>query len=180
MQRYITAVIDAVQPIKNFLKIYAARFIEWPQSGINRTAHPGSHRHIAIGIRDVILQIDIKEIRCKAFEGIGTVVFPTQSQISRLVNNPKIRSVNTLKCLNRSRNSLKKTLGMRLMCQTYIPLGCLVGCALGVRDICVGLNTDAQQIATKCICQIEMRGNIAQTLRSLGTILGYGKIAGCH
>ena len=69
---------------------------------------------------------------------------------------------------------------MRLMCQTYIPLGCLIGRALGMHNICIGLDTDAQQIATKRVSQIEMRRNIPQALRSIGTILGYGKIASRH
>ena len=133
-----------------------------------------------MGIGNVILQIDVKEMGREAFEGFRAVVLAAQGQIARFVDEAKIGAVNFLQDIERPGDGFKEALGVRLMRQADPALCGFIGGALGGRDVRIGFEADAQEVAREGIGQVEVWGNVTQAVWPMGAVFGDGKIARCH
>ena len=173
-------IADLAQCIDQRGKVDASLFPDWNLSKGDPAAAPGIEVVWAIGCQQLILQVDIEDMRGETTDGFQTIGLATEFEIGRFVDQAEVGPVDTLQDFERPVDFFEETFSVALVGQAEVALGGFVGSAARPGDILIGFETDAQEWRTELFSEVEVGCDIAQGERPLIGIFGDREVAGHH
>ena len=180
MEGDVAGVADGVEAFEDGLKLDAARGVQGMEGGHNGSACPGFHWFLSGRVRGMILQVDVEEVGLKRSNGFRAVVFAAQGQVGGFVDEAKVRAVDFAQGVQGSGYGFKEAEGVALVREPDAAFGGFFGRSLGEGDVCLGFHADADEGTAQGLCEVQIRGDVAQAAGAFGFVFGYGEVSGDH
>ncbi len=100
MDRNGSVIFDCMQSSENSVVVDTAYFVDLDNVEADVAAAPSVKRDLAIGLEDLILQIDVEQPRYDSLQCRFAIVLPADFKVCGLVDQAEVVSVNRLECVD--------------------------------------------------------------------------------
>ncbi len=118
----------------------------------------------------MVLDVDIHQVRRELAEGVRAVRFAAEHEVGRLVDEAEIGLADGFEVGEDLIDRLKDRRGVALVREANAAIRCLLGRLACMRQVVIGFQTHADQVASQRLGNVQARSDVAQTIGTVGVV----------